>query len=312
MDAIDKFKSSVHPLKTHLLRLPKIILIFGSGPIGIEEEHKNSSLRNVFLNWSHASKLEIRDQFQLPEYFPEWNKFEGYQNLVDFERDAGALSSVVLLFSEGAGALAELGAFCMDSVLSERLLVVISRKHHQSDSFVVHGPLLKLTGDHDASSVCLIEADTPSDFYDEAPAVAQALIEKLAESPKKELIRSERQRDRLLLIVDLVELFGATTETELLGLLSFFNVELDRASFRRMVGLLVLFGLVTTTQVYRQSFLVAPSKDRDFYLDYSSAGESNKFDRSRFKISAFSELMSDSRRRQAYEVIHGRVKHEAD
>lgn len=91
-DALQNFKNSVAPAKTRLRRRPKIILIFGGGPIGIEPEHRNSSFRNAFLNWASDNSHPLVEQFQLPEYFPEWNRFEGYQNLVEFERDAGALS----------------------------------------------------------------------------------------------------------------------------------------------------------------------------------------------------------------------------
>ena len=307
--ALQQFKNSVAPSKTRLLRRPKIILIFGSGPIGIEPEHRNSSFRNVFLNWTGENGHPLADQFQLPEYFPEWNRFEGYQNLVEFERDAGALSGAILLFSESGGALAELGAFCMDDVLSERLLVVISRSYFEKDSFVVHGPIRKLIGAHSDDSVCVIESETPEGFYDEAALVAEALQAKVDDHPRKELLSPSQVRDQLLLIADLVELFGALTEKELLGLLEFMGATIDRSIFRRLVGQLKLFHLVDDRRQYGQKYIIAPRENRQSYLDYDSAVADEKFDRTRFKMSAFELLKKETARRKAYEQVQGGVSH---
>jgi len=308
-NALEQFKNSVDPSKARLRRRPKIILIFGSGPVGIEPEYRNSSFRNVFLNWTGEKGHPLVEQFQLPEYFPEWNRFEGYQNLVEFERDAGALCGAILLFSESEGALAELGAFCMDEVLCERLLVVIRRSHFLQDSFIKHGPILKLTGAHTEASVCVIESEQPDQFYEEAEIVAEALQAKVNDHPRKEIFLPTRIRDQLLLIADLVELFGALTETELLGLLEFMGVNLDRATLRRMAGQLKLFKLLEERQQYTQKFLIAPKHGRQSYLDYDAVRGDEKFDRTRFKMSSFEQLKKEPTRRKAYGQIHGEVPH---
>lgn len=275
--------------------------------MGIEEEYKYSSFRNVFYNWAFEKNSPLKDHFRLPEDYPEWNQFHGYQNLVDFEREAGALSGAILLFSEGSGALAELGAFCMDEILSERLLVVISRSHFREDSFLVHGPLKKLAGQHSDASICVVEANGPEEFYAEAAAVADALQEKINDNPRKELIRSERIRDQLLLLADLVELFGAAKETEIINLLAFFGVEFDRTAFRRVTNQLKLFNLVSEARQYEQTYFVAPVKDRESYMDYDAARPGERFDRTRFKAIAFENLKKDAKRKKAYEQIHGKV-----
>lgn len=308
-DALNLFKQSVDPRKTHLRRLPKIILVFGSGPIGIEDIHRNSSFRNVFLNWTSDNRSPLTKYLQLPEYFPEWNSFQGYQNLVDFEREAGALSGAILLFLEGSGALAELGAFCMDKVLSERLLVVVKRSHFAEDSFLVHGPLRKLTGDHADSSICVIESETPELFYSEASIVAEALQEKLNSNPRKELISFDRIRDQLLVIADLIELFGAITETEILGLLKFLGLEIEREHFHRLVSQLRLFNLLKEARKYEQKYLIAPTTNRESFIDYDSVSADLRFDRLNFKLKTFEYLKKESKRRQAYSQIHGEVVH---
>ncbi|MDP9898316.1 hypothetical protein J2W36_000551 [Variovorax ginsengisoli] len=264
------------------------------------------------MNWTSENSHSLTSQFRLPESFPEWNNFEGYQNLIDFERDAGALSNAILLFSEGTGALVELGAFCMDEVLSERLLVVVNQAHYSADSFLVHGPLLKLRGSHSDASVCVIESKQPSDFYLEAEIVAEALRIKVDEKPRTKVFIEGRTQDQLLLIADLVELFGAVTETEVISLLEFMGVSLDRNAFRRMAGLLKLFELISEKQQYTQKFLIAPHNGRQSYMDYTSVqiGQADKkFDRTRFKFSAFEQLKKETARKKAYEQVHGKLPH---
>ncbi|MCX5463141.1 retron St85 family effector protein [Alcaligenes parafaecalis] len=304
-DELEKFQIIISPEKTRIIRRPKIVLIFGGGPIGIEADYRYSSFRNAFLNWTHENRNPLVDCFQLPEYFHEWNHFENYPNLVEFERDAGALSSAILLFSESYGSLAELGVFCMDDVLSERLQVVIRREHYQQESFVVFGPLRKLIDTYGASSVCVIDAKTVEQFYDEAAVVAEILQEKVNDHPKKEGFLSTRIRDQLLLIADVVDLFGALTESEVIDILKFMNVEIDRKTFRKFIGQLKRFKLIEDCQQYNQKYLIAPKENRQFYLDYTASEGARNFDRSRFKILVSDLLKKDSRRNKAYIQVHG-------
>ena len=76
-----------------------------------------------------------------------------------------------------------------------------------------------------------------------------------------------------------------------------------------MTGQLKLFGLIKETQQYTQKYLIAPINNRESYMDYDAAKQENRFDRTRFKITAFEQLKKNTTRRKAYENIHGEVKH---
>ncbi|HBQ88073.1 MAG TPA: hypothetical protein DD803_01285 [Alcaligenes faecalis] len=193
----------------------------------------------------------------------------------------------------------------MDDVLSERLQVVIRREHYQQESFVVFGPLQKLIDTYGASSVCVIDAETVEQFYDEAAVVAEILQEKVNDHPKKEGFLSTRIRDQLLLIADVVDLFGALTESEVIDILKFMNIEIDRKTFRKFIGQLKRFKLIEECQQYNQKYLIAPKENRQFYLDYTASEGARNFDRSRFKILVFDLLKKDGRRNKAYTQVHG-------
>lgn len=96
-NTITEFKSSVNPLATRIEALPSTILVFG-GKKSIKPDDKYISCRNVFLEWAFSTNHILSKSLKTPEDYPDWNTFEGYQNLVEFERDAGSLSSCILLF----------------------------------------------------------------------------------------------------------------------------------------------------------------------------------------------------------------------
>lgn len=303
-DAIQKFIDTISPLKTRIESLSQLVLVFGGAT---PADNKYASCRNVFLCWAHESGYELANFLITPEDYQEWNQFEGYDNLIDFERDAGCLSRGILLFSECEGAFAELGAFCMDDDLCERLLVVVAREHYfDISSFIKLGPIRRIEKAHSSGAICVVDSTNDKPLFEsEVAGVGQALKLKVETLPKTSVFRSNRTRDQFLLIVDLVELFGALTEKEVKELLSFMGITHEEPKrLENMLNLLKLLGLVVQSGYLTQRFLVPP-KDRNQFLDYSAQGEL-KFERSRFKlVTALPALKGDAIRLKAYEKIHG-------
>lgn len=302
INAIQKFKELVAPEKTRIESLFPLILVFG-GDADVKNG-KYSSCRNVFLHWAAETNFELGGYFRTPEQFPQWNHFEEKYNLVDFEKDVGCLSSGILLFSESPGALAELGAFCTDNVLCERLLVVIGQEHYDADSFIKWGPVQRIADAHSEEAICVVSSTKkPNEFEAEAAGVGRALQDKVKPlSDTKQFIASGT-RDQFLLIADLVELFGALTETELVILLKFMSV--DPPNLKRMLKQLTLFELVSKVPVNNERYYVPPKNQRIHFLKYTSHAGS-KFERPTFKLlSSDPELKKDGNRKAAYTRIHG-------
>ncbi len=303
-DAIQNFKESISPGKTRIESLSPFVLVFG-GVVPLD--NKYSSCRNVFLNWAHesASGYELANFLVKPEDYPEWNQFEGYDNLVDFERDAGCLSRGILLFLESEGALAELGTFCMDDVLCERLLVVVAKHHYNDSSFIKLGPLRRIEAAHSSDAICIVDTTDDKQLFErEVVGIGDALKEKVSALPKTSHFEPTRTRDQFLLIADLVELFGALTKKEVEGLLSFMGISNKPKRLKEMLNLLMLMGLIVESEILTGRYLIPP-KTRNHFFDYSAQGES-KFDRTRFKLkTVFPELKNDRVRLRAYAKIHG-------
>jgi len=306
INAIHKFKESVAPEKTRIESLFPLILVFG-GDADVTKD-KYQSCRSVFLSWAHETKYELANFLRTPEDFKgEWNKFEGYSNLVDFEIDAGCLTRGILLFLECPGALAELGAFCTDEALCERLLVVLAEEYYDVPSFVYLGPVKRIEEEHTANAIYVASStDDTHVFEKEVSDVGEALRIKAEYPHKKKQFNAKATRDQFLLIADLIELFGALTEIEIKILLEFLGVEPAKLqeSLSRMLNQLILFELIVKSRGKTELYYVPP-KQRTHYLNYTAPAES-KFERAPFKlITIHPELKKDKNRLDAYAKYHG-------
>lgn len=293
------FSSAISPSDTRIKQLPPIVLVFG-GPLG----DPMGSARQLFLNWMMVSNSPVKSLIRTPEQFSDWNKFEGYGNLVDFERDAGHLTKAIVLFSESEGSFAELGAFCMDSVISERLFVVIAKEFYHATSFIAYGPVKKIEDRHHDHSICVMDTLEPAKLEPELASIAAALEEKISSIPRTQAFDPSRHRDKFLLVADLVELFGALTITELDALVKVMEVDLSMTQLRAILNQLKRFDLIELVEGTTKRFFVPP-KDRQPYLDYESPKGTPAFERSRFKmLKATPWLQGDAPRFKAYCEIH--------
>ncbi|TXG77972.1 MAG: hypothetical protein E6R11_05710 [Rhodocyclaceae bacterium] len=298
VNAIEAFKSAISVPATRVSNLPPIVLVFG-GPLGDAQ----NSARQMFLNWTLAKGHTINSLLRTPEQFNDWNEFEGYSNLIDFERDAGNLTQAIVLFSESEGSFAELGAFCMDNVLSERLFVVIARQHYNAGSFIAKGPIKKIELLH-GLPVCVVETLMPNAITDQLPEIAIALEEKVKTGPRTQAFEPMRDRDQFLMVADLIELFGAVTLGEVHDLLTWAGINIQRNRLEQIVKQLLRFELIHAVQRTTRRFFVPPS-DRRSYLSYQSPAETPPFDRARFKMTKVDLwLNADVPRSRAYYEVH--------
>lgn len=297
--AVELLAEHIDPSDTRIRQLPDFILVFG-GPLG----DPRGSARQLFLNWIDINRADLREWMIKPEDYQDWNNLDGYQNLIDFERDAVCLTRAVVLFSESPGSHAELGAFCMDPILSERLLVVISEEHYEAGSFIAKGPIKKIEDIKD-DSICTVNEIKSPEIQPEIPAIVDSLDNKLKSLPKSMNLDAGRPRDQFLLVADLIELFGSLTITEILDLCKLAGLNTTIPQIKSMYGQLHRFGIVTSIKKNTQRYYV-PTPHRFNFLDYRSKKNGISFDRLRFKTGvSFPWMMADKKRFEAYCDVHG-------
>ncbi|MDD5275962.1 MAG: retron St85 family effector protein [Methylovulum sp.] len=298
---VEIFKAAISPLNARIEQLPPIILVFG----GKMEPPNNISARYVFMNWVLVKHPTLDKQIRTPEQFKDWNNFEGYSNLVDFEIDAGHLTKAIVLFSESEGAYAELGSFCTDPVLAERLFVIIERQHYDAPSFIRHGPIKKIETLH-PDSICVLDTLDPKLIDNQLPDLVAALEEKLADLPKTLGFQPTRHRDQFLLVADLIDLFGALTKNELYELVHVMEVQIDNSRLDRIINQLLRFELIESIPGVKKYFI--PPKERIEYLNYASPIGAVAFDRARFKLLKVTPWLKDDKPRlKAYQEIHSKA-----
>lgn len=297
--AVGLLSALIDPSDTRIRQLPDFILVFG-GPLG----DPRGSARQIFLNWIDLNRSDLSQWIRKPEDYQDWNDLDGYANLIDFERDALCLTRAVVLFSESPGSHAELGAFCMDPILSERLFVVISEKHYNAGSFISKGPVKKIE-DISEDSICTVKSIAPLEMQSEIQAIVESLDGKLKTLPKSMIFDSSRSRDQFLLVADLIELFGALTVSEIVELCEFMNFKTTAPHVKYLFNQLQRFGMVTSIKKNTYKYYI-PTDYRFSFLDYKSKIHSSAFDRLRFKTkTSFSWLMNDKKRYEAYCDVHG-------
>lgn len=300
---VKSFTGAVAPVDTTIYQYPSHILVFG-GPTGVESGvNPFSSCRNVFVSESLALRHPLGQSLIIPEDYPEWNSAEGYHNLVEFELDAGCLARAIVLFVETPGSIAELGTFCMDEDLRERLLVLVDQKYvDEKGSFIFNGPIKFIRKFHEEYSLCSVDnIESPSDFKAEVPSVLETLKEKIENEVGRPRFSSKRKRDQFLLIADLVDLFRALLKKEILQLLDFFGIAVDPHRFSQMIWQLKLFELIKEVQVYGNTYFVAIKKLDHQFLDYQSSKLDRPFSRQGFKAQVWSALFQDQKRKKATE-----------
>lgn len=298
-DLIKSIATELDPNNVRINAFPDIVWLFG-GPISTDTGKEFCSLRNVFLSRLHDTKHALTKLVRTPEEYPEWNTFDGYQDLLEFERDAGYLAKATVIFCESPGAYAELGTFAADLHLSNRTIVVLQRDFSSKNSYITLGPTQHIEN-IDEKATCIIEAKSPKDFYAEVDLVINAVETKINKAHKTEAYTPNSVRDQFLLIADFVDLFQAITTDELLLILPKFGLDISIKRLRQLLRQLILFKIITKEQVGIHKYLVASPSGQQ-YVNHQAIAGLPPFDRTRFKATTFSALQKDVNRLRAFQL----------
>ncbi|MEO8453863.1 MAG: retron St85 family effector protein [Sphingomicrobium sp.] len=137
-DALDRFLAEINRAKLRVKRPSKFVFLCG-GVI-----HEGSRRAADYLRDFLWRKKKLGDgpvAFVLAESAQQLYRDSGYSDLISFEEDIARIAAVVLVISESAGSLAELGAFCSNPVISPVLRVLISEENFSQESFIRWGPV---------------------------------------------------------------------------------------------------------------------------------------------------------------------------
>lgn len=293
---LDQLLSRTDPEGCHVINLPSRIWVFGglikTGPSPPE------TLRDTFWRavFDRFPTLDWFKHLERPEDYEGWLEFSGYDNLLEFERDACYLARAVILFSESPGSFAELGALAIDEFMLPQLHVVVQSTYvagSNQKSFLNLGPLRRV---EEKNGLCGINVSAyPCLETHELETILESVTSWLTPQRQREKFNSANPTHRLLLIADLTDLLLVSKEEELHQALEHFGVKIGTSELRRSLQLLSFFEHLVRPLNGRRRFLVRHPKSEGPWIDYTGQAP-HVFVRPKFKLSTQEFVQSDAAR----------------
>lgn len=294
--SIDIFIAAVDPNKTTVVSFPDFVAVFGGEILTKRRAKTPKSRRAAFIQWLSIHRPELQLKLVVPESYDDWNDFDVYSDLLEFEQDLGYLTSAVVVFLEGPGAIAELGAFSQIQSLWERLLIVVGEHHHPIKSFISLGPIRNvLVTKNQGDSICVIPNVKPKDLPEHAAVIMDALDKRRHRGDQTMSFDKKNTQHQILLVLDLIRLFLAPQLQELQQLVSHFGIDLSLRRLKQIIFLLEKTKLVESHH-YGNSLYLSPSGVEGIYIDYSAPSKARSFNRTSMTAKIWNELQTTPRK----------------
>ena len=207
---------------------------------------------------------------------------------------------------ESPGSIAELGAFAASEALRPKTLAVLNSRHPTARTFISDGPVRRIKR-FDEKLVRFYEWNlaNPSDkrsreaFQDMSEELVQFIRTRSATTPKETKLDDSHGK-RMLLIADLVDIIGITTETEIAECLSTLGYSPTRRDLQRYFTLLSHLELVKKKPYSDQTYYLGNGSKALVRFDYQPGAKVR--DRARIKSLIRASLtIAEPRRMRVYE-----------
>ena len=141
-DALDDLISDLDLDQVRIRRPSRFTFLCG-GRIEEDDDAPPVCLRDYLVRVRPMAR-RLGHPIVLAESAQQLYRETSYPDLITFEEDIAKIAAIVLVISESAGALAELGAFASTPEIRRALRVLISEEHHTEESFVRYGPIERI------------------------------------------------------------------------------------------------------------------------------------------------------------------------
>lgn len=302
-EPLDQLINTVDPEACRLIKLPDKIWVFG-GACEDNSANASKSLRNSF--WRQTMSPAIfrpwLEHLKRPEDYPEWLAFSGYDDLLEFERDACYLAHATILFAESPGSYAELGALALDKWILPQLFVVVQSDNFRGDrrnSFLNLGPLARV---NTTKGRCVISTDSTRELPEtDFDSIIESIDHWLPKKHCSSILDIHNPMHRLMLLADLVDLLLVSTILEIQRALTYFKVQMDESEIKKSLILLDFFELVKFENFGYADFCARRKLSSAPWIDYTAKEECGKFDRSRFKVLSEKHVQGNGRKKSIFE-----------
>ena len=264
--------------KTIKVHAPTLVVFVCGGLCGKVSE-KPLSLRDAFMRISHKSPL-AKYRLILAEDVKAFFPLGEYQELLKFESDIAQISELLLLFSESAGSLAELGVFAMDDEVAPRMMVIVDDDNYKSPSFIKLGPLYTLMLHYGDAAVCVIVlADVNLTNINKVEDIDLEKLRNILEEPLKARLAIKREprtfnRQRhghvTKLITGLIQHYAALTIEEIDVLLYCLDVPTSYGDIRKHILCAETFGWVLSEKRGVKTYYAAVAPKTALHFEFAT------------------------------------------
>lgn len=241
----------------------QIIFLFGG-----QNNINNKSVRQIFYDYTQRHLIDY--QFLLAEDFINVYNDKTI-DLLTIEKNLASYTDCVIIILESPGTFAELGAFAMHDELAKKILVINDIHHQKLDSFINLGPIAKINNDSIFGSVIYSNFDS---FLKSINSIEKRLKDKLRKKSKRvsldkpeDFNNKENKKNKILLISDIISLFGPINNDEIIEILREIYNE-SHMFFRDIkfeTGLLKSLGLIHSIS-YKESVYYMKAINKEFYF----------------------------------------------
>lgn len=173
-----------------------------------------------------------------------------YDDLLQFERDIASISTLILLVSESAGSIAELGAFSQIPEINSKLLVFMHSSYYGENSFIKDGPVRYLENLNE-QSVQEFEWSTnklgmldKKSFENLITPITIATTSFYDKQPKTQLFNEEHIGHNILLVAGIVNMLGCCKLREIMKAVKVLKLGFSETKIKQWIFCLKLFGWV--------------------------------------------------------------------
>ncbi|RAN37015.1 retron St85 family effector protein [Hyphomonas pacifica] len=173
-----------------------------------------------------------------------------FDDLLELEAHIASISRLVLLVSESAGSIAELGAFSQIEEIRENLLVYIHSQHFQENSFIRDGPIRYLLNKDEQSVQEFNWLKTSRGGVHKKSAekisapIKSSIKQFLGKLPRTGKFQDNRIGHDILLVAGIVQLLRCSKIREIRNALTILGREKDEKKVKQILFCLTLFGWV--------------------------------------------------------------------
>lgn len=207
-----------------------------------------ASVRQRIVNHLEDHQNPIFQSCILAESFKDYFKEGAYSDLLEFEADIANIASLVIVCLESPGSLVELGLFCMDKSLSNKLLVIAPQKQIEAkDSFIYLGPIVNLLRNDLSSVIVYPWANLDIQQYEHLELIIDDILAKLEGAKKSTIFDVKNSGHIALLIYDIIQIAAPIKLLEIELVLLALDIEIKQSQVSRLLYLLEKIQLVKFT-----------------------------------------------------------------